>query len=399
MLTKVAGGGENRYVILKKWYFEMETRNNRALLLSGAVLFSVMGGVNVANAAEQLKINEEKPNLVINNENEVKAPRTERGSALIEKKVYNNILGEGVDIEIVDRSRVKVVPFDHQTSNEEGKERFVSNVLERFSKLSEDKRQRKVEKANELIRDAFDGTSKEIEDNSNKVEEKKSDGGLANNSGNEDNKKGVEIVLEEDKKIEHDESNLGGGDINNINNEDNNVISQEIIDKVNATENPKQSGDEEEAIVLDVEGGDAEKEQDDHEIEEEKLDADSPADHENENGEKDLNEGIGTNTVPDGDNANRIETIGLEYGYGTENQCENKVEKNGEFASSEKDDVKNRQKFDAKEETMAPEHGTQEAQPRTWYGKVYTSVKHGLSYAWNGIKSGWSKVKSFFKWK
>ena len=41
----------------------------------------------------------------------------------------------------------------------------------------------------------------------------------------------------------------------------------------------------------------------------------------------------------------------------------------------------------------------EQAKSVTWYGKVFNKVKHGLNYVWTSIKTGWSKVKSIFKWK
>ena len=58
----------------------MQMKKNKVLLLSGTVLFSVMGSIEKANSAEQvqeIKVAEEKPNLVINNADENRAPRTE----------------------------------------------------------------------------------------------------------------------------------------------------------------------------------------------------------------------------------------------------------------------------------------------------------------------------------
>ena len=58
----------------------MQVKKNKALLLGGTLLFSVMGSVEKANSAEQvqeIKVAEEKPNLVINNADENRAPRTE----------------------------------------------------------------------------------------------------------------------------------------------------------------------------------------------------------------------------------------------------------------------------------------------------------------------------------
>ncbi|MBQ7524079.1 MAG: hypothetical protein IJT08_00520 [Alphaproteobacteria bacterium] len=120
MLTKVAGG-ENRYVILEKWYFEMETKNSRALLLSGAVLFSVMGSVKVAKASGVIQneidiINKGEP-VVINSTEENRAPCiNEEDQKVGDLKLNNEIknrteelLGGGKNIDIPDNGREYVV--------------------------------------------------------------------------------------------------------------------------------------------------------------------------------------------------------------------------------------------------------------------------------------------------
>ncbi len=52
-------------------------------------------------------------------------------------------------------------------------------------------------------------------------------------------------------------------------------------------------------------------------------------------------------------------------------------------------------------ETKKPLHATviEHAPSKTWYGKAWNKVTQIVTNAWSSIKTGWSKVKSVFKWK
>ncbi len=86
----------------------MQMKKNKVLLLSGTVLFSVMGGIEKANSTEMQNemniINEERP-VVTTNVEENKAPRMDDEI----KKRTEELLGGGKNIDIPDDGREYVV--------------------------------------------------------------------------------------------------------------------------------------------------------------------------------------------------------------------------------------------------------------------------------------------------
>ena len=354
----------------------MQMKKNKVLLLGGTVLFSVMGGIEKVNSAEQvqeIKIVEEKPNLVINNANENRAPRTAEEIRNDINKV-SDALSNG---EISNEERKAQLKPLNQELNEvldddeaideliKGPEQIEEEIIEvhenNDDQYQDKEDEQKQEDLSQIIKDEQRDEPKEEEDD-------------------KEEKFTIEInqVLDDEKEMGDEEKDKKDAD-NELNQGNKTKDDQLNTSKLGKEELDQENDDKDDGNKIELQN-------------EEYLNNDNKDDLKDEEEANNKKEIIANaNLTPD---ANTKETIISTPENAQENQGDTLViKKETSIKTNEINlhDDENVNKVNAVE--IAKE------QPRTWYGNAWNKVTQVVTNAWSSIKTVWSKVKSFFNWK